>query len=169
MVSQAASGSFAKLSVLVPAALAITAVAMVVLKHTVVGLRIRACGENSEAAEAAGLITERIRFLAVVAGGALAGTAGAYLSIGVLSGFVETMTQGRGYLAIAALILGRWKPLGVLLAVTFFGFSEALSELLAVTWPQFPSQLFLALPYAICLLVLTGWAGKALPPSGLGQ
>jgi general nucleoside transport system permease protein len=169
LVGQAASASFSRLSVLVPAALVITAVAMVVLKHTVVGLRIRACGENPEAAEAAGLITERIRFLAVVTSGALAGTAGAYLSIGVLSGFVETMTQGRGYLAIAALILGRWKPLGVLLAATLFGFSEAMSESLAVAWPQFPSQLFLALPYVICLLVLTGRVGQALPPSGLGR
>jgi general nucleoside transport system permease protein len=169
LIGQAASASFARLSVLVPATLAITAVAMVVLRHTVVGLRIRACGENPEAAEAAGLITKRIRFLAVVTSGALAGTAGAYLSIGLLSGFVETMTQGRGYLAIAALILGRWKPVGILLAATLFGFSEALSESLAVAWPQFPSQLFLALPYAICLLVLTGSVGKALPPSGLGR
>jgi simple sugar transport system permease protein len=95
--------------------------------------------------------------------------AGAYLAIGELSQFVENMTHGRGYLAIAALILGRWRPLGVLLATSLFGFSEALSEWLAISWPQFPSQLFLALPYAVCLLVLTTRVGRGQPPSGLGQ
>jgi general nucleoside transport system permease protein len=163
------TSAIASLSVLVPAALVVVAIVTWVLNHTVLGLRIRACGENPEAAEAVGVPIGQIRFLAVVTGGALAGTAGAYLSIGVLSQFVETMIHGRGYLAIAALILGRWKPLGVLMAATFFGFSEALSEWLAVMWPQFPSQLFSALPYAICLIVLTKWVGKGEQPSALGK
>lgn len=163
------TGIMAGLSILAPAALLLSVAVMALFRYTVIGLRIRACGENLLAAEAAGLATERIRFGAIVTGGALAGMAGAYLAIGELSQFVENMTHGRGYLAIAALILGRWRPLGVLLATSLFGFSEALSEWLAISWPQFPSQLFLALPYAVCLLVLTTRVGRGQPPSGLGQ
>ncbi|MGA2403202.1 MAG: ABC transporter permease, partial [Syntrophobacteraceae bacterium] len=100
-------------SILVPAALAIGVALTVFLKWTVPGLRLRACGENPEAARAAGLMVSRIQFFAVCAGGALAGMAGAFLSIGELSQFVENMTQGRGYLAVAAVILGRWRPAGV--------------------------------------------------------
>jgi general nucleoside transport system permease protein len=162
-------GVLSGLSVLVPAALALGFAVTILFRYTVVGLRIRACGENPLAARAAGLDTERIRFLAIITGGALAGMAGAYLSIGELSQFVENMTHGRGYLAIAALILGRWKPLGVLLTASFFGFSEALSEWLAISWPQFPSQLFLALPYLVCLAILPTRVGSGQPPSGLGQ
>jgi general nucleoside transport system permease protein len=157
------------LSVLVPAALVMSLAVAALFRYTVVGLRIRACGESLQAAAAAGLSTYRIRLLAIIAGGALAGIAGVYLAIGELSQFVEDISHGRGYLAIAALILGRWRPLGVLLACALFGFSEALSEWLAISWPQFPSQLFLALPYGICLLVLTRWAGCGRPPSGLGR
>jgi general nucleoside transport system permease protein len=163
------AGVLSGLSVLVPAALALSFAVTILFRYTVVGLRIRACGENPLAARAAGLDTERIRFLAIITGGALAGMAGAFLSIGELSQFVENMTHGRGYLAIAALILGRWKPLGVLLTASFFGFSEALSEWLAISWPQFPSQLFLALPYLVCLAILPTRVGGGQPPSGLGQ
>jgi ABC-type uncharacterized transport system permease subunit len=165
----AGTGVLAGLSIMVPLALVLSLAVIIVFRHTVLGLRIRACGESSLAAEAAGLATTRIRFSAIVTGGALAGMAGAYLAIGELSQFVENMTHGRGYLAIAALILGRWRPVGVLLATLLFGFSEALSEWLAIGWPQFPSQLFLVLPYVVCLVVLTGRIGSGQPPSGLGR
>jgi general nucleoside transport system permease protein len=158
-----------ELSILVPLALGLGASVMVLFRHTVFGLRIRACGENPQAAEAAGISPGLIRFSAILVGGALAGMGGAYLAIGELSQFVENMTHGRGYLAIAALILGRWKPMGVLLATLLFGFSEALAEALAVTWSQFPAQAFLAFPYVVCLLVLVAWRGKGQPPSSLGH
>jgi len=133
------------------------------------GLHIRACGENPLGASAAGLSVFRIRFFSVLASGALAGMGGAYLSIGELSQFVENMSHGRGYLAIAALILGRWRPAGVLCAALFFGLSEALSEWMAVRWSYLPHQVFLAFPYLICFVVLMTHMGGRQPPSSLGR
>src|SRR5208283_3236290 len=156
-------------SVLVPAALAIAIAVTAFLRWTVPGLRLRACGENPEAARAAGLMVLRIRFLAVCAGGALAGMGGAFLSIGERSQFVENMTQGRGYLAVAAVILGRWRPVGVILAALFFGCGEAVSEWLAVRWPALPNQLFLVMPYLACFAVLAFYTGRRRPPSALGS
>ncbi len=139
------------------------------LKRSVWGLRIRACGENPLAAEASGLSVAGIRWLAVVVGGGLAGLGGAALSIGDLSQFVEHMTQGRGYLAIAAVILGRWVPSRVILAAFLFGFSGAFSEWLSVRWPALPKQVFLGMPFALCLAVLLFQTGKQRPPSALGH
>jgi len=156
-------------SILVPAALAIGVALTAFLMRTVPGLRLRACGENPEGARAAGLMVTRIQFLAVCAGGALAGMAGAFLSIGVLSQFVANMTQGRGYLAVAAVILGRWRPVGVFLAVLFFGFAEALSEWLAVRWSGLPNQIFLVMPYVACFAILALYTGRRRPPSALGR
>jgi general nucleoside transport system permease protein len=157
------------ISILVPAALLISIAVAAFLRWTVPGLRLRACGENPEAAGAAGLVVGRIQFFAVCAGGALAGMGGAFLSIGELSRFVENMTQGRGYLAVAAVILGRWRPAGVFLAVLLFGCGEALSEWFAVRLTTLPNQLFLALPYAACFAVLALYTGLRRPPSALGQ
>ena len=156
-------------SVLAPVSLAIGIALIGFLKWTIPGLRLRACGESPEAAAAAGLMVARIRFLAVCAGGALAGMGGAFLSLGVLSQFVENMTQGRGYLAVAAVILGRWRPVGVLLAVLFFGFAEAFSEWLAVRWSELPNQIFLVLPYLCCFAILAFYTGRRRPPSALGR
>jgi simple sugar transport system permease protein len=156
-------------SILAPAALAVSIAVTAFLSRTVPGLRLRACGENPEAARAAGLMVRRTQFFAVCAGGALAGMGGAYLSIGVLSQFVENITQGRGYLAVAAVILGRWRPMGVFLAVFFFGFAEAVSEWFAVRWPGLPNQLFLVMPYVTCFAVLALCAGRRGPPSALGR
>jgi general nucleoside transport system permease protein len=158
-----------RLSVLAPMALILWALTAGFLKWNVCGLRIRACGENPAAARAAGLDVTRIRFLTVVFGGSLAGLGGAYLSIGELSQFVEHMTQGRGYLAIAALILGRWSPHGILAATLFFGLNEALSEWMAVRWSQLPHEAFLAFPYVISFLVLIFHFGKRHAPSALGR
>jgi len=157
------------ISILVPVSLIIVIALIPFIKWTVPGLRLRACGENPEGAAAAGIMVIRIRFLAVCAGGALAGMGGAFLSIGELSQFVENMTQGRGYLAIAAVILGRWRPVGVVLAVLFFGFSEAFSEWLAVRWSVLPNQLFLGLPYLACFSILAFYLGKRRPPTALGH
>jgi simple sugar transport system permease protein len=121
------------------------------------------------AASSTGLKVSWIRFGAVAAGGVFAGAGGAYLSIGELAHFVERMTQGRGYLAVAALILGRWMPGGALAAVLLFGFAEALSQWLAVRWSQWPPQLFLAFPYVLSLTVLLFRRGRHGPPSALGQ
>jgi len=159
----------AGLPVLAPIALLLALCVTGFLRWTSSGLNLRACGENSLAASAAGIPVFRTRFLAVTAGGLLAGMGGAYLSIGVLSQFVEQMTQGRGYLAIAALILGRWRPSGVFAAALFFGVTEALSEWLAVRWSNLPQQAFLALPYVVCFIVLACQVGRTKPPSSLGR
>jgi simple sugar transport system permease protein len=156
-------------SVLVPVALILGAAMLGFFRWTTWGLRLKACGENPTAAGAAGLAVGRTRFMAVCVSGLLAGLGGAYLAIGELSQFVEGMTQGRGYLAIAALILGRWRPLGVLLASLFFGLSQAASEWLAVQWSTLPGQIFLAFPYAVCFLILMCQLGKRQPPSALGK
>lgn len=158
-----------RLSVLTPVALMLGLLLPGFFRWTTWGLRIRACGENPVAAEAAGLAVIRTRFFAVCLSGALAGLGGAYLAIGELSQFVEHLTQGRGYLAIAALILGRWRPGGVVLAALFFGLSEAASEWLAVQMSTLPSQVFLAFPYLVCFLILMLYVGKHLPPSALGE
>lgn len=157
------------ISVLVPAALTIAAAAAAFLRWTVPGVRLQACGENPEAAKAAGIKASRVQFLALCAGGALAGMGGAFLSIGELSQFVENMTQGRGYLAVAAVILGRWRPTGVLLVVLFFGFGEAVSEWLAVRWTVLPNEVFLVMPYVACFAVLALYTGRRRPPSALGR
>jgi general nucleoside transport system permease protein len=160
---------FAGLPILVPVSLIAGLLIAVFFKYTTLGLRIKACGENPLAADAAGISVVRLRFFAVLMSGLAAGCGGAYLAIGELSQFVENMTGGRGYLAVAALILGRWHPAGIILATVFFSLLEALSELLAVTWSGFPSQIFLAFPYLVCLVALTCWVGKRHPPSALGQ
>lgn len=156
-------------SILTPLALCIAAAVTGFFRWSQWALHIRACGENPQAAGAAGLSVARIRFFSIAGGGALAGLGGAYLSIGELSQFVENMTQGRGYLAIAAIILGRWTPVGVLLAALLFGFGGALSEWLAVRWPGFPPETFLAFPYLVCFAVLMFQIGRRRPPSALGR
>ncbi len=163
------AGGMGSISVLVPVAFLAALMVWYLLLNTPWGLSIRACGENPLAASSAGLKVSWIRFGAVTAGGVFAGAGGAYLSIGELAHFVERMTQGRGYLAVAALILGRWMPGGALAAVLLFGFAEALSQWLAVRWPQWPPQVFLAFPYVLSLTVLLFRRGRRGPPSALGQ
>lgn len=159
----------AAVSVMVPLAWLPVLVVGLGLDRTVPGWRLRACGENPEAARAVGVPVTAMRLLAVAVSGLLAGLGGVSLAIGDLSQFVENLTQGRGYLAIAALILGRWKPIGVLAAALLFGFGQAVAEFLAVRWSGFPSQVFLAFPYLLCLLVLLGGRGPHRPPSALGR
>ena len=141
----------------------------VALYKTAWGLRLRAVGENPGAALAAGVRVDRIRFAGVILGGVCAGWGGAHLSLGDLSQFVERMTSGRGFVALAALICGRWHPLGVLAACLFFGFAETFAEELQGVSAALPSQVFLALPFALTLGVLAGFAGRSRPPEALGR
>jgi simple sugar transport system permease protein len=131
------------------------------------GLRLRATGEDVEAARSAGVRVGLVRFVAAVLSGALAGAAGAYISIGVLSSFTLRMTGGRGYMAIAAVIFGKWHPLGAAAAALLFGLFEAASETFAGRL-ALPQEFFLALPYVLTLAVLAGFVGKAQPPRALG-
>ena len=144
-----------------------------ILTHTRFGLRLRAVGEKPEALDSAGVSVARTRYLALIIAGILCGMAGAYLSTAHGSGFVREMTAGKGYIALAAMIFGKWQPRGALLACLLFGFLEAVaSRLQGVELPligQAPVDLILALPYLLTVILLAGFVGKAMPPRAIGE
>ncbi|MEI6558036.1 MAG: ABC transporter permease [Rhodospirillaceae bacterium] len=150
------------------AAAAIPATAWL-LGHTRFGLRLRAVGDNPAAVEAAGISVAGLRFRALAISGALAGLAGAYLSIGHGAGFIRDMTAGKGYLALAALIFGRWRPLPTLLACLLFAGADALQMRLQGALGAVPVQAIQALPYLLTVLVLAGLAGTAAAPRAIGR
>lgn len=133
------------------------------------GLGLRATGEDPRAAVAAGVHAQRVQLLSVLFGGAMGGIAGGVLVIAQAGSFAEGMSAGRGFIAIAIVVLGRWHPLGVAAAALIFGAASALQYLFqALGWPV-PYQLFLALPYVLTLCGLAGIAGKAVAPASLGR
>ncbi len=136
------------------------------LARTPWGLRVRACGENPRAAASAGIDPLRTRFWAVVAGGAIAALGGVFLSLAELDLYSDGMTAGRGYIALAAVIFGRWTPLGATGAALFFGFFAALQYTLQRT--GIPSELMQALPYLAALIALAGLAGRVRAPAADG-
>ena len=168
MLYPIASG-FLRQPITVPLAFSLACIIWILLYRTPLGLHIRATGEAPETARAAGIRTNRIRVMAVLASGALAGLGGAHLALGDLSQFVERMTAGRGFIALAALIFGKWHPLGVVSACLFFGFAEAFADGLQGWITKIPSQLFLALPFVLTMAVLAGFVGRTRPPEGLGK
>ncbi len=131
------------------------------------GLELRAVGEEPVAAQAAGIRVVRCRFLAVLVGGLLAGVAGAHLALAHAGTFTEGMSAGRGFIAIAVVVLGRWNPVGVLAASMFFGAASALQFGLQALGLEVPYQLFLALPYVLTLAALAGWVGRSRAPAAL--
>ena len=144
------------------------------LYRTRFGLRLRAVGENPEAADAAGVDVARIQYAGVLLSGALAAIGGAYLSIGQSSLFTRNMTSGRGFIALAALIFGKWRPVPTLLACLFFGFTDALTIQMqgVVKLPSgedVPVQFIQMVPYVLTIVVLAGFVGQARPPRALGR
>lgn len=143
-----------------------------VLYGTRFGLRLRAVGENPQAVDTAGISVTWLRYRAVILSGALCGVAGTYLSIAANAGFVRDMTAGKGYLALAALIFGKWRPWPTMWACLLFAFSDALAaRLQGVALPLVgvvPVQFILALPYVLTVLLLAGFVGKAIPPKAIG-
>jgi simple sugar transport system permease protein len=138
----------------------------IVLQRTPWGLHVLACGEDPSAAEAAGIDALRTRFIAVVTGGAIASLGGVYLSLAELDLYSDGMTAGRGFIALAAVIFGRWTPLGATGAALFFGFFSALQFALQRT--GVPSELMQALPYAAAVVALAGFAGRVRAPAADG-
>jgi len=132
------------------------------------GLALRATGESAEAARASGVPVRRVQLLATLTGGALSGLAGATLVLAQVGTFAEKMTAGRGFIAIAIVVLGRWRPGGVFLAALLFGAASALQFALQAMGLAVPYQLFLVMPYLIALLALAGAVGRAKAPAGLG-
>jgi simple sugar transport system permease protein len=137
--------------------------------RTHAGLALRAIGESPEAVRAAGVHATRFRFLAVLYGGALGGLAGGALVLSQAGTFVEGMSAGRGFIAIAIVVLGRWHPVGAMLAALVFGAASALQFLLQALGLDLPYQIFLALPYVLTLAGLAGLAGRVRAPASLGR
>jgi general nucleoside transport system permease protein len=137
--------------------------------RTHAGLALRAVGESPEAAAAAGIRTSRVRFVAVLFGAALGGLAGATLVLSQAGTFVENMSAGRGFIAIAIVVLGRWHPMGVALAALVFGAASALQFLLQSLGLALPYQVFLSLPYVLTLAALAGIAGRVRAPAALAR
>jgi general nucleoside transport system permease protein len=139
------------------------------LRGTHGGLALRATGEYAEAARAAGIHTARVRWMAIGVGGLMAGLCGATLVLAQVGSFNEGMSAGRGFIAIAIVVLGRWSPLGAAAAALMFGAAFALQfAFQALGWPL-PYQMFLALPYVLTLLLLATLRGRAAAPAGLGR
>jgi simple sugar transport system permease protein len=139
------------------------------LSRTHAGLALRAVGESPAAAEAAGVAVGRLRVGAVLFGGLMGGLAGATLVLAQAGTFAEGMSAGRGFIAIAIVVLGRWHPGGVALAALVFGGTTALQYLAQAMGLDLPYQLFLALPYVLTLAALAGVAGRAAPPASLAR
>jgi ABC-type uncharacterized transport system permease subunit len=142
--------------------------AYVLVFRTRFGLRLRAAGENPWAAETAGVNVARVRYVAVLLSGVFAGLGGAFLSIGYGTSFVRNMTAGRGFLALAALIFGKWTPGGALAACLLFGFFDAFQMRLQGVG-SIPPQFVQMIPYIVTMLVLVGAVGRARPPAALGK
>jgi simple sugar transport system permease protein len=157
-----------KFWILVVVAFACALVMHVVLYGTPWGLRVRACGENPRAVHDASLHPLRLRTAAVTIGGALAGLGGAFLSIGEVNIFSDGMTAGRGFIALAAVIFGRWTPWGATGAAIFFGFFEALQYVLQGRVGWIPADAMQAVPYVAALVAIAGLVGKVRAPAADG-
>jgi general nucleoside transport system permease protein len=156
------------LNYMIWASFALLIVAQIVIFHTPIGLRLRAVGEHPRAADTVGISVYKTRYLAVVTSGILAALGGAYLSIGYVGSFGENMTAGRGFIALAAVIFGNWRPFGAYAAAILFGASTALSFRLAV-YSDAASVLFQALPYVLTLIAVAGVIGRSIPPAAVGR
>lgn len=148
-------------------AVLVVALSVYILKRTRFGLRLRAVGENPEAADTAGVSVHGMRYSGVLISGALAALGGAYLSIGQNSLFTRNMTAGRGFIALAALIFGKWDPIGAMLACILFGFAEAISIRMQGT-VDIPNQFIQMIPYILTMVFLAGLIRRATPPKSLG-
>jgi general nucleoside transport system permease protein len=153
-------------NVVVYAALVLLVVVQVVLFRTRLGLRIRAVGEHPQAADTAGINVYAIRYGAVITSGFLSGLAGAFLAIGISNTFVPNMTDGRGYIALAAMIFGKWRPLGAFVACLIFGLGQAVYDNNSII--HVSQYLLSMLPYILTLIVLAGIVGRSIPPAADG-
>ncbi len=164
--------SFFDINIASVLAFALVPVCWYVFYKTPFGLRLRAVGENPAAADAAGVSVTKLRYTGVIISGILAAAGGAYLSIGQSSFFTRGMTAGRGFIALAALILAKWRPVPVLLACLFFGFTEALTIPLAnlkmASGENVPVQFIQIIPYVLTIIVLAGFIGLSRAPKALG-
>jgi general nucleoside transport system permease protein len=156
-----------EISLLVPVTILLGVGTWFVLNRTVFGLRLRSAGENPRAAESLGVRVRGMRWAGVLISGAFAGLAGGYLSIELVGLYREGMNQGRGFIALAALILGNWNPLGAAFACLLFAWTEALTVFLRVDWIN--NAFIQSLPYIVTLIVLAIFFRRVRPPKAVGQ
>jgi general nucleoside transport system permease protein len=161
--------SFGQMNLMVWLMFPLLIVSYVVMFKTPIGLRIRAVGEHPRAADTVGISVYAVRYSAVVVSGVLAALGGAYLSIGFVHSFSEGMTNGRGFIALAALIFGGWRPFGAFGAALLFGFSSALALRLPDAYGSSAGTLFQALPYVLTLIAVAGVIGRSIPPAAIGR
>jgi simple sugar transport system permease protein len=156
-------------NIFVYGALILAAIATYYLFHTRSGLRARAVGEHPEAADTLGLNVYRIRYLNVTLGGMVAGFGGAWFTLGSVGRFDEGMTGGRGFIGLAAMIFGRWHPVGALMAALVFGFADSLQQKLAILQTPIPSEFLAMAPYVATIVLVAGLIGRARPPAADGK
>ena len=165
-------GAFGRLSVMIWVGFALVAIAHVVLFKTPLGLRLRSTGEHPRAADTVGISVYGMRYFGVTLSGVLAAAGGAFLSVGVVGTFNEGMTAGRGFIALAAVIAGNWRPFGSFFFACLFGFSTALAFRLgdayrdSVAGMDVLAQMF---PYVLTLIIVAGVIGKSIPPAAVGR
>lgn len=140
-----------------------------VLFYTPWGLRTRAVGENPRAADTLGIDVYRVRYINVLIGGMIAGLGGAWFTLEAVDVFNPLMTNGLGFIGLAAMIFGNWTPLGALVGALIFGLGNSLNSILSFSRPDIPSQFPQMLPYLLTMIVLTGVVGRATPPAADGQ
>jgi general nucleoside transport system permease protein len=157
--------------ILVWAALACVLLMHLFLFRTTLGLRLRSVGEHPKAADTVGISVYGMRYVAVIVSGALAGLGGVYLSNGITHSFNENLSAGRGFIALAAVIIGRWRPFGAFLACLLFGFTEALALRLPGAYGEDAAwtTLFRTLPYVATLVIVAGVVGRSIPPAADGK
>ena len=161
-------GAFGQMNLMIWLALALVVVSSLFVFRTPAGLRMRSVGEHPRAADTVGISVYGTRYLAVTFSGMLAALGGAYLSIGFVHSFNQNMSAGRGFIALAALIFGKWNPYGALGAACLFGFSSAIAQRLQVYSPS-AGTLFQALPYVLTLIAVAGVIGRSIAPAAVGR
>ncbi len=149
--------------------LILTVVIHYVLFYSPWGLRTRAVGENPRAADTLGINVFRVRYINVLLGGLIAGLGGAWFTLEAVDVFNPGMTNGLGFIGLAAMIFGNWSPLGALLGAIIFGLGNSVTTTLSIFRPDVPSQFPQMLPYILTIIVLTGFIGRASPPAADGQ
>ena len=156
-----------KLNLLVWVSLLLVLLTWLFVFRTPAGLRLRSVGENPRAAATVGISVIKVRYLAVIASGVLAALGGAFLSIGFVHSFNQSMTAGKGFIALAVVIVGKWRPGGALAAALLFGFCSALAQRLPVFSPS-SATLLQALPYVVTIIAVAGVIGRSTPPAADG-
>jgi simple sugar transport system permease protein len=156
-------------NIFVYGALMMVAVSTYYLFHTASGLRARAVGEHPRAADTLGIDVYWTRYVHVTIGGMIAGFGGAWFTLGTVGRFDENMTGGRGFIGLAAMIFGRWHPVGALMAALVFGFTDSLQQKLALLQTPIPSEFLAMAPYIATIIVVAGLIGRARPPAADGK